>query len=84
MNKCLVEFLGTFFLVFTIGNVVVEPKLGNFAPIAIGSVLIGLIYAGAHLSGAHCNPAVAVGFITMGITSLHHIWIFMLETFLVV
>lgn len=62
MRKCLVEFIGTFFLVFTIGNVVIEPGIGKFAPIAVGSVLIGLIYAGGHISGAHYNPAVTMSF----------------------
>ena len=40
MNKYIVELIGTFFLVFTIGNVVIDPGgAGAFAPIAIGSAL---------------------------------------------
>lgn len=37
--------------------------LGNFAPIAIGLGLIGLIYMGGHISSAHYNPAVTLAFI---------------------
>ncbi len=60
MNKYLVEFIGTFFLVLTIGLVVVEPGAGAMAPIAIGSVLMVMVYAGGHVSGAHYNPAVTL------------------------
>ncbi len=58
MKKYLVEFTGTFFLVFTIGNVVPAPGTGLLAPLAIGGVLAAMIYAGGHISGAHYNPAV--------------------------
>ena len=60
MNKYIVEFIGTFFLVFTVGMVVLEPGAGNLAPVAIGSVLAVMIYAGGHISGAHYNPAVTL------------------------
>ena len=60
MNKYLVEFIGTFFLVLTIGLVVLEPGAGAMAPIAIGSVLMVMVYAGGHISGAHYNPAVTL------------------------
>ena len=36
MEKYFVEFIGTFFLVFTIGNVVATPDAELFAPLAIG------------------------------------------------
>ena len=58
MKKYFVEFIGTFFLVFTIGNVVVTPGAGLLAPLAIGAVLTAMVYAGGHISGAHYNPAV--------------------------
>ena len=61
MKKYLVEFIGTFFLVFTIGMTVVAPGAGNFAPLAIGSVLAVMIFAGGHVSGGHFNPAVTIG-----------------------
>jgi aquaporin Z len=64
LNKYLVELIGTFFLVFTIGIAVIEPgSAGDFAPVAIGSVLMAMIYAGGHISGAHYNPAVTVAFV---------------------
>lgn len=60
MRKYIVEFIGTFFLVLTIGFVVLEPGAGILAPLAIGSVLMVMIYAGGHVSGAHYNPAVTL------------------------
>ena len=60
MNKYIVEFIGTFFLVFTIGMVVLEPGAGTLAPVAIGSILAVMVYAGGHVSGAHYNPAVTL------------------------
>ncbi len=61
MNKYVAEFIGTFFLVLTIGLTVIEPGAGTaFAPLAIVSVLIAMIYAGFHVSGAHYNPAVTL------------------------
>jgi len=58
VNKYLVEFIGTFFLVFTVGMCVLKPDAGNFAPLAIGSALMVMVYAGGHISGGHFNPAV--------------------------
>lgn len=60
MKKFIVEFIGTFFLVFTVGTCVVNPNAGVIAPLAIGSVLMVMIYAGGHISGGHFNPAVTV------------------------
>jgi aquaporin Z len=61
MKKYLVEFIGTFFLVFTIGMTVVAPGAGDMAPLAIGSILAVMIFAGGHISGGHFNPAVTLG-----------------------
>lgn len=60
MSKYVVELIGTFFLVFTIGMTVVEPGAGTLAPVAIGAVLMVMIYAGGHISGGHYNPAVTL------------------------
>jgi aquaporin Z len=60
MAKHLVEFIGTFFLVATVGFCVIEPGAGTLAPLAIGSVLMVMIYAGGHISGGHYNPAVTL------------------------
>lgn len=66
MHKYLVEFIGTFFLVFTIGNVVLNPDIGALAPLAIGSALMVMVYAGGHISGAHYNPAVTLAVFLRG------------------
>jgi aquaporin Z len=58
MNKYLTEFIGTFFLVLTIGCTVIGGV--PFAPLAIGAALMVMIYAGGHVSGAHYNPAVTL------------------------
>jgi len=60
MNKYITEFIGTFFLVFTIGCCVVIGGTGVIPPLAIGSVLMVMIYAGGHISGGHYNPAVTL------------------------
>lgn len=61
MQKALVEFISTFFLVLTVGMTVVGPgDAGNLAPLAIGSVLAVMIFAGGHISGGHYNPAVTL------------------------
>ena len=60
MKKYVVEFIGTFFLVLTIGFTVIEPGAGAMAPLAIGSALMVMVYAGGHISGAHYNPAVTL------------------------
>ena len=65
MRKLITEFIGTFFLVLVIGMVVTGGK-GDFSPIAIGSVLMCMIFAGAHVSGAHYNPAVTLAVLLRG------------------
>ncbi len=60
MKNLIVEFIGTFFLVLVVGLTVVDPGAGAFAPLAIGSVLMVMVYAGGHISGAHYNPAVTL------------------------
>jgi aquaporin Z len=62
VRKYVVEFIGTFFLVFTVGMTALDPgSAKGFAPIAIGSALMVMIYAGGHISGGHYNPAVTLG-----------------------
>ena len=58
MNKYLTELIGTFFLVLTIGLSV----LGGtpMAPLAIGAMLMVMVYMGGHVSGGHYNPAVSL------------------------
>src|ERR1700722_1094137 len=61
MNKYLAEFIGTFFLVLTIGCTVIGHGAGPLAPLAIGSALMVMVFAGGHISGGHFNPAVTLG-----------------------
>jgi aquaporin Z len=60
MGKYVVEFIGTFFLVLTIGMTVIDPGAGALAPLAVGAALMVMVYAGGHVSGAHYNPAITV------------------------
>ena len=61
MKKYLAEFIGAFFLVFTVGLTgLPDPYTGVIAPLAIGSVLMVMVYAGGHISGGHFNPAVTL------------------------
>jgi aquaporin Z len=61
MSKYLTEFIGTFFLVLTIGCTVIPAAAGVIPPLAIGSALMVMIFAGGHVSGGHYNPAVTLG-----------------------
>lgn len=67
MPKYLTEFVGTFFLMLTIGSTVLSPNdAGPMAPLAIGAALMAMVYAGGHVSGAHYNPAVTVAVFLRG------------------
>jgi aquaporin Z len=63
-RKLVVEFIGTFFLVFTVGMAV--SRAGDLAPLAIGAVLMVMVFAGGHVSGAHYNPAVSIAVLVRG------------------
>lgn len=54
------EFIGTFFLVLTVGLTVVWPGAGALAPLAIGSALMIGVYSGGHISGGHHDPTVTL------------------------
>jgi aquaporin Z len=58
MHKYVTEFIGTFFLVLTVGLSVLAKT--PFAPLAIGVSLMVMVYMGGHISGAHYNPAVSL------------------------
>lgn len=60
MKKYITEFIGTFFLVLTIGCTVLPGHAGVIPPLAIGAALMVMVFAGGHISGAHYNPAVTL------------------------
>ena len=64
MKSYLTEFIGTFFLVLTVGLTV----LGGtpLAPLAIGASLMIMVYMGGHVSGGHYNPAVTLAVFLRG------------------
>ena len=66
MKKPIVEFIGTFFLVLTVGCAAALGMADKMAPLAIGSALMVMIFAGGHVSGAHYNPAVSLAVMLRG------------------
>jgi len=64
MPKYITEALGTFFLVLTIGCVVVSEI--PYGPLAIAAGLMAVIYMGGHVSKAHYNPAITLAFYLSG------------------
>ena len=65
--KYVYEAIGTFFLVFTIGMVLLQPDFpAGFAPLAIGTVLAVMIFIGGHVSGGMYNPAVSLAVAVRG------------------
>ena len=66
MQKYLTEFIGTFFLVLTVGCTGISVGPGVIPQTAIGAVLMAMIYAGGGVSGAHYNPAVTLGVFLRG------------------
>lgn len=65
MRALLTEFIGTFFLVLTIG-LVVTTGVSN-GPIVIGLGLTVMVYMGGSISGAHYNPAVSIAAAMRGV-----------------
>ncbi len=65
MNKYIAEFIGTFFLVLTIGCTAgIADKV--VPPLAIGAALMVMVFANGHISGAHFNPAVTLAVFIRG------------------
>jgi aquaporin Z len=63
-RKYVVELIGTFFVVLTIGMAVASGSPP--APLAIGGVLMVMIFAGGRVSGAHYNPDMIVAALVRG------------------
>lgn len=80
-GKAFMELIGTMMLVLTIQVSVGLGKATNMAPVAIGVVLITLVYAGGPVSGAHYNPAISLAIFLRGKLTLHEMlvyWVFQL------
>src|SRR5579863_2448786 len=63
MKRYIMEMIGTFFLTVAIS------LTGH--PIAIGLMLMAMIYVGGHVSGGHFNPAVSFVMFLEKSLSLH-------------
>merc|ERR1719174_3605108 len=75
-RKFISEFIGTFFLVFTVGlNVVGGNLLGA---VSIGASLMCMTYALASVSGAHFNPAVTTALVLTGNEQLANVPVYVL------
>jgi aquaporin Z len=70
-RKLVVEFIGMFVFVFTVGMATNKAGAGSLAPLAIGSVLMVMVFAGGHVSGGHFNPAVSTGVLMRGRMALN-------------
>jgi aquaporin Z len=58
MRKYLTEFIGTFFLVLT---VCLSVHYNSMPGLAIGAILMVMVYMGGPISGGHYNPGVSLG-----------------------
>jgi len=86
-DKLIIEFIGTYFLVLTVGMVkALGTAQGAAGALAIGSSLMVCVFAGGHISGAHYNPAVSLGVYLTGrgkmqlLTFIHYVLIQLLAS----
>lgn len=78
IRRCLVEFIGTFFLALIVcaSSFSGDP---NFTSLAAGFVLAALIYSSAHLSGAHFNPMVTIAIFLRGKINLNMVPLYIMS-----
>jgi aquaporin Z len=62
LRRLSAEFIGTFFLVLVVCMSTYSKVSADLQPVAIGLMLIGLIYANGYISAAMFNPAVTLAF----------------------
>jgi aquaporin Z len=65
-RKLIVEAVGMFMFIFTVGMATDRLGAGPLAPLAIGGALMVLVFAGGHISGGHFNPAVSAAVFARG------------------
>jgi MIP family channel proteins len=88
VRNCLSECLASFILVsFCIGSgamITLPPKLTTFmcAAIAAGFGLTMAIWAGGGVSGGHANPAVTLGFASVGQLPFRHVPVYWLGQYI--
>ncbi len=74
MRQYLMEFIGTMFLVLAVGF--------SANPIAIGVMLMVMVYMGGHISGGHYNPAVSLAVWMRGKLESKHVAGYMISQIL--
>jgi glycerol uptake facilitator-like aquaporin len=74
MHKYIVEGVGTFLLALAISL--------SGSPIAIGLMLMALVYVGSYVSGGHYNPAVSLGVFLRGRLSKEDLFLYWASQFL--
>ncbi|MGB3414871.1 MAG: aquaporin [Microbacteriaceae bacterium] len=68
LRKATAEAIATLLFVFAI--VAAINNAGDFAPLAIGFMLMVMVYTVGHISGGHLNPAVSFGAYVRGAINL--------------
>jgi aquaporin Z len=83
-RKLAVEFIGMFLFVFTVGMATESAnKSGTvLAPLAIGSLLMVIVFAGGHVSGGHYNPAVSTAVFLRGKIKSHEFLAYVVTQFI--
>ncbi|NOT37593.1 MAG: porin [Saprospiraceae bacterium] len=78
IKRLVVEFIGSFFISLVVCMTAYSAN-PQFAALASGFVLAGLMYASGHLSGAHFNPAVSIAVFLRGKMNLNVVPMYILS-----